>query len=1355
MNVPPDLSAGDAAEDTNAGCPQCGAGPSAGLLGGLCSACAAKGLLSDLESCDPDSGMNSGNEDLVQVGEFELIEVLGRGGAGVVYRARQARLGREVALKVLSAGPFADDESRGRFLAEAQVAAGLDHPHIVPVYGFGEAGGRLYCAMRLMPGGNLADAIRADLHEQVSDAPSDLRFGRIANLMIRIARAVQYAHERGIIHRDLKPANILLDDGGEPRVADFGLAKRDSMDPGLTQTGTFLGTPAYMAPEQMAEQGGVTTATDVWGLGAILFELLSGRPAFVASNIPALVRAVAEEEPARPLSLRDEHRTAAAETAGWRLAPGRRVVDPEMQAGAVSDALPDRSKSLFHAVRMALRFPTVAHRRRLPLLARDLETICLKCLSKNPTARYPTAGGMADDLARALDGQSIAARPVGAMERMQRWCLRRPGVAVLAVFLVLAILLLAVGGPVAAVRIAALRNQALHERQSAQRTADRLEIAALFERLGRHDAPGGLAMLARRLRRDPASLADADRALSLLTLQPFAVPDPESLVSLASTASLWGNGQRGIVKVDADSGRLELWDLLDKRRIWEGTNAGLYQKAHLAFDPLGRWFVLPAEPNQLEVRQVHDGRAIARFRSVNPGDRRMTFSADGRWLAVGGEVEQTLVVDTSTWVPVMALDQDTNSLDLLYPPRVEAMDFTTDGTHLATGSFGGRVDIWTVPRGRRMASFNLSGLVTSVRFSAQGRFLCASGKGEVGVWNMETQQLIRKVTIPGRQQTWATVTPDGRSLVILTAGGLFRREDLQEPGSDVASTQHALLFGGGDFSDNGSILRAIVEPRGVVWLDVADGRIRAQIPSSPNIVQIWPERLGRGAEVRMMLAERAINSAAKSTASHRSRESMRKRPETEGTSTKPETGLNPVSEVAGRVSFRGWTPPSLAPPEIRLEHDSDVVSVTFSPDSQWLASVGWDGEVRLWRLSGDSVVAGPRIDRGRALGRRAWRACFSPDSTLLATTGWDSWVELRELGRGSAVHTLVQPGMNQWWVEFTPDGRRLLTAGGTPNLSDGATAPVLGWDPIAGGTLFHSSAFQFCWEPALSPDGTRWAIPDASLAPPDQPGRPGSVMVIDTLTGGEVMPRLEVPLSITLKRLIRSVSFSGDGRWLAAGGVHHAFVWDARNGERKWRLPHPEIVRAVRFHPDGRRMLTAGEDGFARLWDLQSGRPWRDAVVMHHSLGSHHSLYEGVGVRVARFSPDGRWIATGAADHTARLWDAATGHPISIPLRHDGPVLDLQFSLDGRWLVTASADRTARLWRLSRAATPIPEWLPDLLEGIALRRITDDEQVEPVPVEQLFETRRRVTSAEQDAVWTRAIPRYLALPQGSAVGASR
>src|SRR5262245_22467128 len=239
---------------------------------------------------------NSPDQAAGRLADYDLLGEIARGGMGIVYRARQLNLNRIVALKMILAGPYASAAELYRFQMETEAAASLDHPHIMPIYEVGTHLGRPFFSMKLMEGGTLAEHL-----------PRYAGNGRaVAGLLIKVARAVHHAHQRGILHRDLKPANILLDSQGDPYVTDFGLCRRVEVESGMTQSGVIVGTPSYMSPEQAAGRKGLTTATDAYSLGAILYTLLTDRPPFRGNTPLETVRGVLEDEPSRPRLLRPQ-----------------------------------------------------------------------------------------------------------------------------------------------------------------------------------------------------------------------------------------------------------------------------------------------------------------------------------------------------------------------------------------------------------------------------------------------------------------------------------------------------------------------------------------------------------------------------------------------------------------------------------------------------------------------------------------------------------------------------------------------------------------------------------------------------------------------------------------------------------------------------------------------------------------------------------------------------------------------------------------------------------------------------------------------------------------------------------------
>jgi serine/threonine protein kinase len=351
--------------NTSRVCPKCGATVFADAPQGCCGVCLVRTGLASLDENDEASEPTIARM-LKDFGDYELLQEIGRGGQGIVYRARQKSLNRIVALKVIGLAHWATEAHVKRFRLEAEAAASLNHPCIVPIYEVGERDGACYFSMGLVDGGQL-DAV-------AKREPMPIRHA--AELIAKLARTVHYAHEHGILHRDIKPGNILLDTKGEPHLTDFGLARLVETESTVTHTMEVLGTPSYMAPEQaVGNNARVTSATDVYGLGAVLYQLLTGHPPFAGGTTFETVRLVLETEPRQP-----------------------RLLNPKVD--------------------------------------RDLATICLKCLEKDPQRRYSSAFALAEDLERWLKHEPIRARRTGIFTRGRKWVRRNPSSALLVASLV-------------------------------------------------------------------------------------------------------------------------------------------------------------------------------------------------------------------------------------------------------------------------------------------------------------------------------------------------------------------------------------------------------------------------------------------------------------------------------------------------------------------------------------------------------------------------------------------------------------------------------------------------------------------------------------------------------------------------------------------------------------------------------------------------------------------------------------------------------------------------------------------------------------------------------------------------------
>ena len=532
-------------------CPECGAAIPDGQPRGLCPRCALSGLLNpadDGSGALAPHGQGKGTPVAGRCfGDYELLEEIARGGMGVVYKARQKSLDRLVAVKFLLFGPHASTEFIKRFRIEASAAAALQHPSIVAIHEVGVHEGEHFLVMDLVDGPNLAKLVR----EQ------PLPPKRAAQYLKTIAEAIHYAHEHGILHRDLKPSNVLIDSTDQPRVTDFGLAKRLETDSQpstqlsqLTVSGQVMGSPGYMPPEQASGgRGKMSRRSDVYSLGAMLYHLLTGRPPFGAGSVAETLKQVESQEP----------------------------------------------------VSLQLLNPAV------PL---DLETICTKCLQKEPRIRYHTALELAEECGRFMNDEPICARPITRAEKLWRWCRRHPAVASLAAAVAVLLITATTVSTVAALRVSSARNAAFdqwhraaisaveeaRQRQRTEQTLRDVEMWRAEDFFSSNDSRTALAWLARVLRRKPGERAAAERVLAALTQRSFALPLFECRLQGDGflMAAVSPNG-RFVATVEltnpAVAGVVTVWDSRTREPV--GTPSRSATVLFLQFSPDGdRWLCL-------------------------------------------------------------------------------------------------------------------------------------------------------------------------------------------------------------------------------------------------------------------------------------------------------------------------------------------------------------------------------------------------------------------------------------------------------------------------------------------------------------------------------------------------------------------------------------------------------------------------------------------------------------------------------------------------------------------------------------------------------------------------------------------
>ncbi|MBK8035637.1 MAG: protein kinase [Verrucomicrobiaceae bacterium] len=628
-----------ASEPATHHCPTCGAILDFRDAGGLCVAC----LLGEtLEPGKPTRGLGS-------IGGHELIEIIARGGMGIVYRARQSEPEREVALKALPGAELLSEEARARFKVEAQAMAKLDHPAIVPVYELGEEDGTPFFTMKLATGGTLS--------QRMGDYAGKWR--EIAELIVRIAEAVQFAHSRGVLHRDLKPGNILFDEEGNALVSDFGLAKMLGTESDLTRTLSTMGTPNYMAPELAQKNGGVSTASDVWSLGVILYELLAGRVPFSGNSLPAVLRAVAEDEPAAL-----QGRTSNAE-------------------------------------------PRTLNIERLP---RDLAIITFKALQKDPVRRYGTAQALADDLRRWLAGEPIHARPVFVPERVWLWAKRKPA---LAAMLALLVLTLAASTGLLLRANRKLQGAVMTAQQQEERAEDALRESLTRQAgLMRQSIQTGQRFKTLALIRQAVTAGGPSIELRHEAAAALAEPDVELVGEIARFKPTGRDGRsvtvtpdlRLMLCLDADDGEVALRDLSAGKIVWRPSVRRSPAPDQFYLSDSGQYAGLVFPDHSVEVWDTQANRLV-HSTLLQPKEKEAAYRHKARPFHLHAKLPLSAGVDRAgtLWLHDLTTGQRTDGRQGAMP-EASAVFLTENGDTIAAAT-GTGIELWQIADKRMLWRF--------------------------------------------------------------------------------------------------------------------------------------------------------------------------------------------------------------------------------------------------------------------------------------------------------------------------------------------------------------------------------------------------------------------------------------------------------------------------------------------------------------------------------------------------------------------------------------------------------------------------------------------------------------------------
>jgi WD40 repeat protein/serine/threonine protein kinase len=887
-----------------------------------------------------------------QVTGYEILGELGRGGMGVVYRARQVALDRLVALKMILAGSLAGREDLDRFRLEAEAAARLQHPNLVQIYEIGEQEGRPFFSLEFMAGGSLEDKLQG----------KPLPARQAAELIETLARAMHYAHQRGIIHRDLKPGNVLLTADGTPKITDFGLAKRlDREGGGHTQTGDILGTPAYMAPEQASGRiREVGPATDIYALGTILYEMLTARPQFLSESVMEVLEQVRQQDPVPPSRLQ-------------------------------------------------------------PRVPRDLETICLKCLEKEPRKRYASGEALADDLRRFLNREPILARPTPAWERGLKWARRRPAVAALLAVSAVAGLTILGGSLWYNARLSASIEATEQQKKETQQALDqaRFELVRLYVTKGMQLVDDGnpvaaLPWLTQAMVMEPNDLQQQATHRTRLAAV---------LRQCPRLVQLWFH-ERPLTSAEftRDGHRVVTASLDHTARIWDARSGealgpplqhdGPVRQAAFSHDD--RRVVTASEDGTARVWDAATGQPLVVLRH---GDvvRHAFFSLDSKRVLTCSDDCTAQVWDAATG---RALTRP-----LKHGKAVRYASFSHDASKVVTASDDGTARVWNAATGEPLTPpLKHEEEVYRASFSPDDRrVITASADDTARVWLVATAEsqmppLRHKDDV---RQAWFSPEPEGRRILTASDDGTARLWDgasgapLTPPMRHGSSVRQALFSQDGRFvitasDDNtarvwnagtgepqtcplvhtGTVLTASLSPNGRYVVTASDDMTARVWDIGVDRSLPWHE--GPCAKTKLQ-----------TSVSPDGRRKLEKNHDNTAHIVDVETG------------HRVGKP---------LRHGSPITQMVFSPDGSKILTASEDNTVRVWDAASGEPVASPLRHTGTVKD-----AAFSPDSHWIVTASTDQTARVWNVRTGQPTTPELTHPKTVEHASFSQDGSQVIT----------------------------------------------------------------------------------------------------------------------------------------------------------------------------------------------------------------------------------------------------------------------------------------------------------------------------------------